>query len=499
MRFCVCALIFIENKELGFVLRPLIKIAAICAIIYCFGTLFWMLQVAKTPLSMTHFLLLLGGIFATFVALMAKEPWDLGSSSSKRPDEPEKPRIEMTVDEMLSGVDSQEIGAVMEELEGHATRPAEIPGWAIRLVSPYADTPPPNSWFGGRPALPADFEWPRNTAGQAMNFVAQIDLGEIPPEPETTQRIPGLPEAGTMVVFANFRGDLGHLITIFPEHSQLRERSEPDDLEATFHYRRKAVFPKWHFELIPYLDSAEATPPGILGEEEPHEWITNWGLALAELDAASYSIRSHRGDRNRHLSDLRRMKRSEWPGARGNPEILERTRFYRQVSNLLPPLHKEIAAFRKLAENHDPSDAVDQEALQRLMSARMDLVANLPANAKYGIASLNCDHQSNILHSLLLERDVTLEEKLSDLPECFHDFVSKHISAWRGHRLFGQKLPKTTSILDFRSVQCVLDIKADYYLGTESEHQDGFSIWTPIEALTAGDWSKTKMYHHTNV
>ncbi|WP_170429092.1 hypothetical protein [Ruegeria arenilitoris] len=173
--------------------------------------------------------------------------------------------------------------------------------------------------------------------------------------------------------------------------------------------------------------------------------------------------------------------------------------FYRQVSNLLPPLQKEIAAFRKLAENHHPSDPIDQEALQRLMTARKDLVANLPANAKYGIASLNSDHQSNILHSLLLERDVTLEEKLSDVPECFHDFVNKHISAWRGHRLFGQKLPNTTSILDFRSVQCVLDVKADFLLSIESEHEDGFSFWTPFEALTAGDWSKTKVYHHTIV
>ncbi|WP_170429095.1 DUF1963 domain-containing protein [Ruegeria arenilitoris] len=271
---------------------------------------------------MTHFWLLVGGIFAAFVALMAKEPWDMDSRESQCQVEPEKSRADMTVDEMLSGVDSQEIGAVLEELEGDATRPAEVPGWAIRLVSSYANTPPPNSWFGGRPALPADFEWPRNTAGQAMNFVAQIDLGEISPEPKTGQRLFGLPGAGTMVVFANFRGDLGHLITVLPEHSQLQERSEPEDLEATCHYRRRAVFPKWHFELTPYLDSAEATPPRILREEEPHEWITNWGLALAELDAASYSIRSHRGDRNRHLSDLRRMKQSEWPAARGNPEIL---------------------------------------------------------------------------------------------------------------------------------------------------------------------------------
>ena len=69
---------------------------------------------------------------------------------------------------------------------------------AVLLHRPY---PPQkgkgvNSKFGGLPNLPLHFEWPRNEAGNALHFLAQIDCAEIPFDT-------ALPKRGTLFFFAH--------------------------------------------------------------------------------------------------------------------------------------------------------------------------------------------------------------------------------------------------------------------------------------------------------
>ena len=53
-----------------------------------------------------------------------------------------------------------------------------------------------NSWAGGAPTVPADFEWPRKN-GEPLTFLAQFDLAEV----ATAHRFDWLPASGTLRFF----------------------------------------------------------------------------------------------------------------------------------------------------------------------------------------------------------------------------------------------------------------------------------------------------------
>ncbi|MEM7056142.1 MAG: DUF1963 domain-containing protein [Pseudomonadota bacterium] len=73
------------------------------------------------------------------------------------------------------------------------------------LVPGEAATSPAN-YFCGWPRLPADMDWPRNARGEALHFLAQLDLSTVPRQIEEDGRIhdlPPLPNEGILFVFAN--------------------------------------------------------------------------------------------------------------------------------------------------------------------------------------------------------------------------------------------------------------------------------------------------------
>src|SRR5215510_9742194 len=101
-------------------------------------------------------------------------------------------------DRELTGADVAAEFLARAGTEGPAER---LPAWALLLRSPYDTSRSVASWLGGVPRAPRDLDWPNDTDGTPLHFLAQIDLASLKPEPETGVRPPGLPEEGALLVF----------------------------------------------------------------------------------------------------------------------------------------------------------------------------------------------------------------------------------------------------------------------------------------------------------
>nr|WP_281356644.1 DUF1963 domain-containing protein [Sulfitobacter algicola] len=90
------------------------------------------------------------------------------------------------------------------------------------------------SYLGGMPMLPADIEWPRTAAGQALHFIAQIDCASLP------KTNVDLPDHGLLLFFAMLQdgasyeqatcSDYCSVIHITQQDTPLRQ--PPDDLHT---------------------------------------------------------------------------------------------------------------------------------------------------------------------------------------------------------------------------------------------------------------------------
>ena len=80
--------------------------------------------------------------------------------------------------------------------------------------------------FGGAPDLPLDMDWPRNAAGQALTFLAQINLSDIP----IFENNP-LPSSGWLAVFLGLDEpaiDVEHRLLLLPGDAELARATAPD-------------------------------------------------------------------------------------------------------------------------------------------------------------------------------------------------------------------------------------------------------------------------------
>ncbi|MEO9826532.1 MAG: DUF1963 domain-containing protein [Paracoccaceae bacterium] len=106
-----------------------------------------------------------------------------------------------------ANVDPHDLDAFFAEMDTYPDTQARgdtLPGWALHLRSPFEAKRPVTSWIGGVPVAPPGFNWPRDRNDEVLHFVAQIDLRDLKPEPETGQR-PALPEDGAVMVFITER------------------------------------------------------------------------------------------------------------------------------------------------------------------------------------------------------------------------------------------------------------------------------------------------------
>ncbi|MBT0669788.1 DUF1963 domain-containing protein [Novosphingobium profundi] len=150
------------------------------------------------------------------------------------------------------------------------------------------------SWFGGLPRLGAA-SWPRDTNGQALPFLAQVDLGEV------AAVLPGatLPTAGSL---AFFLGDGGVVPVPAAAPGETLDFSEPpQDLHPAFDEggdlfpQRTARMTRWLFPFWPITPAREQDDDGASPRDHPF-----YAYGVGErVDALSWHSALHFADRLR--------------------------------------------------------------------------------------------------------------------------------------------------------------------------------------------------------
>ena len=91
-----------------------------------------------------------------------------------------------------------------------------------------------NSKLGGLPNLPEDVPWPCNVDGEAMAFVAQIDLAEVP----RIKNCPAFPKSGAVLFFYNpeyyMNLDKSFGKTVYVPNLSKEEYSAPESMDMAF-------------------------------------------------------------------------------------------------------------------------------------------------------------------------------------------------------------------------------------------------------------------------
>ncbi len=395
-----------------------------------------------------------------------------------------------------------ELQAILDEVEampGKEDRAETLPAWALQLRSPFEAARPVTSWLGGLPKAPSGFAWPRDADGKPLHFVGQIDLSDVKPEPETGARPAGLPEAGAMLFFVTApHRKPPFAIRVLSEADLARagEIAAPADLEtlqASHFWVEDKTFPNWPVDLVPYLDAEGVAPPGTLSNDAPpEEWITTWGLAAYEARRALNSVEADEELAKRQVERLERLSPEQRAGTQ--TQILDHVVL---MGNLRPRMKRAIEAFLSEADKHLPEAPVDVEMLLSVLQERKYVAGrleNYPVKRK-----LIPSERSLEAHLFRRRSGKSITETITSMPKAYRPFATRRIRRWREHRLFGQQVPEMTDWPDLRGLDCVISIGSDRLLETQTEHESGFSIWGPREAMAEGDWDRSKVVWHINV
>ncbi len=396
-----------------------------------------------------------------------------------------------------------ELQAILDEVEampGKEDRANTISAWALRLRSPFETKGPVTSWLGGLPVAPSGFVWPRDADGKPLHFIAQIDLADVKPEPETGARPEGLPVAGAMLVFVTAPHRKPPFAIRMLSENELRFAQEvpaPADIEPlreVHFWVDDKTFPKWPVDLVPYLDAEGVVPPGTIAEDaRPEDWITTWGLAAYEAKLALNALEQDEVQADRHLEVMGRLSPEQQMGS----VVARQTAHVELMEEMRPTAKAAIEAFLSEAERHSPEAPVDVEALLEMLNER-EHVANYLESFPVKSALIPSERRLEE-HLLRPRRGMSITDTLAAMPKAYRPFATRRIQRWREHRLFGQQVPEMTDWPDLRGLDCVISIGSDRLLETQTEHESGFSIWGPREAMAEGDWDRSKVVWHINV
>jgi hypothetical protein len=397
----------------------------------------------------------------------------------------------------LTGAD---IAAEFLARAGTEDRAKRLPAWALLLRSPYDTSRRVSSWLGDAPQAPRDFDWPNDTDGTPLHFLAQIDLASLKPEPETGARPPGLPEDGALLVFVG----RSYACCVLNAHDMKRAvpLALPDRLESIRKhgfFSEERTFTRWPVDPVAYLDTAVETGdgrPAFLPDKfkRPADWITNGGIAALEADIVidSLKIELSQGEQ---FEESRQKLGSKFPDG---DVIRSKTQHYALMRRRAPAVIAALGAWRDAALAKSPEAGVDAVRLGHIMRLRLALRDEMVES--YWPKWVLPGNAGKVWEAI--GRNVPQLRHGGDyaaLPAAYRPFAEAWITDWRRHRLFGHEPPFPNNGEDLRGQDCLISIAADPLLCTQSEHEYGMSIWCPRDCMARGHYGKGQFIRHCAV
>ncbi|WP_137177514.1 DUF1963 domain-containing protein [Roseomonas sp. AR75] len=395
--------------------------------------------------------------------------------------------------------DIAEMLAEAEVRSGAATRAKEVPAWALLLRSPYKSYPEPTSWLGGTPKVPPTFQWPEDKDGRALHFVAQIDLAALKPEPSTGARAPGLPAEGALLAFIGN----GHAVRVLSRREMEHAVATPPpstlpDLSEHGFWGPGSTFGHWPVDPVAYVSRGEERPAFLPDPfATPQQWITNWGLAALEAslahDALALELRQ-----GREFMEQRRSQAALGRALPSMPHIERRIAHCALLEERAPAVLDALQDWRATCAARPAETAVDVSALAAIFAVRTRLSAAMQSN--YGARTVLAGTARAVWQKLLADAPGTQGRKdFSAIATAYRPFVEARITDWRGHRLFGIEPEFPNNFEDLRNQSPLISIAADELLGTQSEHDYGFSVWLEDQDVALGRYTGGQFIQHCAV
>ena len=156
-----------------------------------------------------------------------------------------------------------------------------------------------------------------------------------------------------------------------------------------------------------------------------------------------------------------------------------------------------LTAFIERANREDQTAPVDAVALADIVAKRKALAGGMQSNT---MLKIRLSPKPNYVYDDLVRKYIDRQRgTLVDVPPGHHAFLTRKIEARKNHRLFGLAIPEMTDYPDLRGLNCVMSLDADALLGTETEHENGFSIWADRDEMAEGRLEAGRVIWHTNV
>lgn len=398
------------------------------------------------------------------------------------------------------------INAILAEMDartGAATRAKRLPAWALVFRSPHAARSDATSWLGGVPRVPAGFDWPAGSEGRPLHFIAQIDLAALKPEPTTGARAPGLPTEGALLVFI---GD-GYAVRILSPRdlAYAAAASLPPslgDVSEQGFWGQGPTFTRRAVDPVAYLSGGERNDDGRPDHfpdpfATPQQWITTCGLAAFEAavahDALALELRLGREF----------MAYRESQAARGKTlptmqHVIERIAHCEMMEARAPKVLAALQAWQAMVAGQPAEAAVDHAARAAIFAERTQLSAVMQNN--YGARPVLAGDAGVVWVKILATAsEANGGRDFSHIPPEFRAFVEAKVTDWRGHRLFGIEPEFPNNGEDLRQQNPLISIAADALLGTQSEHDYGFSVWLKDADIARGRHAGGQFVRHCAV
>jgi hypothetical protein len=397
---------------------------------------------------------------------------------------------DLNIDDILADMDAR-TGANM--------RAKELPAWALLLRSPYESYREPTSWLGGVPHVPSSFDWPRGKDGRALHFIAQIDLATLSPEPTTGARAPGLPTEGALLIFI---GD-GFAIRVLAARdmrSAAPAMLPPDLVELSEHgfWGHGPTFNRWAVDPLAYLSRGEERPDFLPDPfATPQQWITTWGLAAIEAtvahDALARELRL-----GREFMDNLRAQQAQGREPPSLDHIKRRIAHCALMEDHAPNMLLTLAEWRATAAARRAEDPVDVAALTAIFAERTKLSTAMKNN--YGARTVLAGHARAVWERIMADAGGVREFKnFTAVAPAHRPLIEAWVTDWRNHRLFGIEPEFPNNFEDLRHQNPLISIGADALIGTQSEHDYGFSVWLKDEDIARGHHREGQFIRHCAV